>query len=81
MIVQSHCKLQKPLVFNATRLLVTYDDGTPMALIVSYGPRHVRVVRADDKDFNEQLRVHGIKQTVIVNPMDFGVGSPNIFRG
>jgi hypothetical protein len=81
MILSIHCNLQKPLVVKATRLLVTYEDGTPAALLVSYSSGHIRVIRAGDKDFNEQLRMHNVHQTVVVSGVDMSVGSPNIFRG
>lgn len=67
MIFQVHDRLTKPLVFKATRLLVTFDDGTPAALVVEYGPGHIRCHRVGDKDFNEQLRMAGIDRTVIVD--------------
>jgi len=67
MILEVHNHLQKPLVFTATRLLVTFDDGTPLALIVNFGQDHVRVFRAGDKDFREQLRMAGIDRTVVVD--------------
>jgi len=69
MILQLHDKLQKPLVIRATRLLVTFEDGTPVALIQEVVPGHVRVFRAGDGDFNERLRQTGIEQTVIVDKL------------
>lgn len=66
MILQLHDKLQKPLVLRATRLLVTFEDGTPCAFIQEIVPGHVRVFRAGDPDFNERLRQAGLEQSVIV---------------
>ena len=67
MILQLHDKLQKPLVLRATRLLVTFEDGTPCALIQEVVPGHVRVFRPGDPDFNERLRQAGVERTVIVD--------------
>jgi hypothetical protein len=70
MILQLHDKLQKPLVIKATRLLATYDDGTPFALIVEVVPGHVRVFRAGDPDFNDRLRQAAIDRSVIVDKLE-----------
>jgi hypothetical protein len=67
MILEVHDHLTKPLAFKATRLLVTFDDGTPAALVVEYGPGHIRCHRVGDKDFNEQLKMAGIDRTVVVD--------------
>jgi hypothetical protein len=69
MILQLHDKLQKPLVLRATRLLVTFEDGTPVALIHEVVKGHVQVFRAGDPDFNDRLRLAGIDQTVIVDKL------------
>lgn len=67
MILEVHNHLQKPLAFKATRLLVSFDDGTPAALVVEYGPGHIRCHRAGDRDFQEQLKMSGIDRTVVVD--------------
>lgn len=74
MIIQLHDKLQKPLVLKATRLLVTFEDGTPVAFIKEVVPGHIRCFRAGDPDFNEQLRLGGIDRTVFVESL--GAASP-----
>jgi hypothetical protein len=66
MILQLHDKLRAPFVVRATRVLATYDDGTPVCLIQEVVPGHMRVFRAGDKDFNDKLRQAGVEQTVIV---------------
>ena len=67
MILSVHSHLTRPLEFKATRLLVTFDDGTPAALVIEYGPGHIRCHRAGDRDFQEQLKMAGIDRTVIVD--------------
>lgn len=84
MIIEVHDHLQKPLVFKATRLLVTFDNGTPAALILNFGHGHIRVFRADDKDFNEQLRMAGIDRTVVIDKFQSqkqNDGSNKLIRG
>jgi hypothetical protein len=69
MIVASHDKLAHPTRLQATRALISADDGTPVCLVVEYegGPRPwFRVYRIGDKDFNERLREHGVTRTVLV---------------
>ena len=63
--------LGKPLVVNATRVLVTDDAGTPLAFAVSFvrdgaGREIVRLGHAGEKDFNAQMRANGINRTVLV---------------
>ncbi len=70
MIVSLHDGFMKPLVAKATRLLCTYEDGTPFALITEVVPGHVRVFRAGDNEFNERLRQSGISETVIVDKLE-----------
>jgi hypothetical protein len=67
MIVELHNNLQQPLVIPTTRLLLTTDDGTPIAFAVEYAPGHWRVFHAGDKDFVGQLKIHKFDKTVIVD--------------
>jgi hypothetical protein len=70
-IVELHDRFRQPLTVPATRVLVSYEDGTPIVLIVQLGTDHVRVFRAGDRDFNHQLKAHGIDRTVIVDHPKF----------
>lgn len=60
---------------KASRVLLTSDDGTPIALVIENiitldGKAHFRVFRAGDSDFQSQLRNHGIDKTVLVTKLD-----------
>ena len=81
MIVEVHDKLRKPLTFKVTRLLVRGADGTPICLMLEHNPQHITVHRAGDPEFDQQLRMCGVNETVIVTPHDFRAGSPKIWRG
>lgn len=70
MIAELHENLQKPLVVRATRLLLTFNDGTPFAFAVEYANGHMRLFRAGDPNFVEQLKIHGFDKTVIVETRD-----------
>ena len=69
-IIESHNRLKDPLRVKSSRVLITADNGTPVAMIVEY------VAGATDRgsgafglvirNFNEQLQVHGFTQTVLV---------------
>jgi hypothetical protein len=61
--------LGNPLVLPAGRVLITTDNGTPMALAVQLGPGVVETTCADDADFNVRLRVHGIDRSVQVDTL------------
>jgi hypothetical protein len=73
MIVETHNNLGDPHKLEATRALVSAEDGTPICLVVEYA-RHpkpwFRVFRAGDKDFNDRLREHGVDRTVLVTHVD-----------
>jgi hypothetical protein len=77
MILEIHDHLQKPLVVNATRLLITTPDGTPLAFAVEYGEGHYRIFHAGDKDFVDQLRLHKFDKTVIVTHHNFKPNYPD----
>jgi hypothetical protein len=68
--VELHNRFKDPLVINATRVLVTSDDGTPLSLTIQYAPRHYRTYHAGEADFAMQLRAHGIDKTVLVSHID-----------
>lgn len=67
MKIEFHDKLQNPRTTTATRILVSYDEGTPICLILQREPNWVQVFRADDPDFQEQLHQAGIYKTVLVS--------------
>lgn len=84
MKVEIHRNLSTPIVIDATRVLLTYDDGTPFAFAIDYiPPNHVRCFRAEDSDFNEQLRIHGIDRVVFVDRLRINGDKLNdrAFRG
>lgn len=70
MRVELHDRLQSPLAVQATRVLVTDDQGTPLCLCVEWAPGHNRVFRVGDPDFNDQLRMHGVNRTTVVTRVD-----------
>lgn len=81
MIIEVHDNLENPQKFKATRVLVTTDDGTPIAFCVELVPGHYRhfrgptssahlMLRAGDPDFNEQLINHGIVKTTVVKKLE-----------
>lgn len=70
MKVELHDHLQRPLAVPATRVLITDDQGTPLCLCVQWGPRHTRVFRVGDPDFNDQLKMHGVTRTAVVSRVD-----------
>lgn len=70
MILESHNHLTDPIKVPATRVLISYDDGTPACLVISLTAKHLRVFRAGDPDFAEQLKAHGIDRTTLVTTLD-----------
>ncbi len=74
MKIEFHDNFRNPLVLQATRVLITSDDGTPLALAIEHftaadGRAQFRVFRAGDPDFAQQLRHHGIDKTVLVTSL------------
>jgi hypothetical protein len=71
--------LGNPRTMPASRVLVTTDDGTPLALSVALGPSLVESTHAGEPDFNVKLRIHGVDRTVQVDRLrapriaDFGL--------
>ena len=82
MLLEVHDHLGNPVKIRATRVLICLDDGTPVAFSLEFQPGHIRHFRAGvdtegvhhfrggDRDFNEQLRMHGIKRTVVCTTLD-----------
>jgi hypothetical protein len=73
-IVELSDHLTNPVKVPATRVLITGNDGTPILFVVTFqeadGREHVRTFRAGDDEFEEQLRIHGFKHTVVVTKLD-----------
>jgi hypothetical protein len=71
--------LDKPITVHATRVLVTTDGDTPVALSIQLGPTLIESTHAGEPDFNVKLRTHGIDRTVQVGRLrppriaDFGL--------
>jgi len=66
--------LGRPTVLPATRVLVTDDNGTPIAFAFTFvkdaaGREITRVGHAGEPDFTAQLRAHGVDRTVVVTHM------------
>lgn len=85
MKVELHDGLCNPLALQATRVLITSEDGTPLVLVVERmlgtdGKSQYGVFRAGDPDFDQQLRYNGITKTVLVTRMDSGHPTPSPFR-
>lgn len=70
MQVESHHKLGQLHKQRASRVLIRLEDGTPIMLCVEFQPNHVRCFRAGDEDFNYQLQLHGVNDTVLVTKFD-----------
>lgn len=61
--------LGNPTTLDATRVVVTTDSGTPVAMSVELMPGMIENAKAEDDDFNVKLRAHGIDRTVQVDPI------------
>ena len=70
MRVEIHSRLKKPIVADATRVLILSDDGTPITFTVEIAPGNWRSFRVGDADFQEQLINHGIHKMVIEEVLD-----------
>lgn len=71
MRIEAHKGLTEPIVFEADRILICNPYGDPIVFAVEIiKDHHWRVFRAGDKDFNEQLQLHGINRTVLVTKLD-----------
>lgn len=69
MRVELHDHLGHPVNILTTRVLVLDDFDNPVSLTVSQQPGHVRTFHVGDKDFKEQLKMHGIDRTVIMSKL------------
>ena len=87
MKVEIHRNLQQPIILDATRVLLTFDDGTPFAFALDYiAGVHCRCWRVEDPDFQQQLYLHGIDRVVFVDKLklqgdDPGSLNPRGIRG
>lgn len=80
MKVEIHDGLGNPVILPASRVLITTDDGTPIAFCLEAQKGHFRhfraqtsqqlLIRAGDPDFQDQLMAHGILKTVVVKTLD-----------
>lgn len=72
MYLELHDQLRSPTRLRATRVVIYDDHHNPVGLVLQLGQGHIRVCHAGEDDFLEQLRSHGIPQTVVVTQHDLG---------
>lgn len=61
--------LGRPSELPASRVLVTTDSGTPMAMAVELAPGLIDSATVDDENFNAFLAAHGVDRSVQVSPI------------
>ncbi len=60
----------RPIVLEATLVMVELNDGTPIMVSGEYGPENtVRSSHAGDNDFNKTLEALGVHKTVICDTL------------
>lgn len=70
MIIESHNRLNDPSSITATRVVVYNDNKQPLFVAVELGLGHFHLARIGDDDFDSLLDMLGIKQTVVVTPLN-----------
>jgi hypothetical protein len=61
----------RPIVLEATQVVVKGDNGTPVQLAAEQGPAGVLLLsNVDDDDFNNALKQIGYDITVICNTLE-----------
>ena len=61
----------RPIVLEATQVVVKGDNGTPVQLAAEQGPTGVLLLsNVDDDDFNNALKQIGYDITVICNTLE-----------
>lgn len=67
MLVEAHDRLGKPIVFEATRIVIRDSEyKNPIALAVEYAGGIFAATAKDDADFKQCLRSLGLSQTILV---------------
>jgi len=70
MIIELHDRLKNPVSLPASRVLITDNFDNPICFVVEFAPGHHRCCHVGDKDFEDQLQMHGFDRTVIVSRID-----------
>ena len=55
----------KPQVINCTRVLITTDDGRPLAISSEWAPGAVITSHAGEPNFSQLLKTLGVDRTVV----------------
>jgi hypothetical protein len=64
----------RPLELDASQVVVTNDEGTPVVVALEYGPRgSIKASHAADADFNQTLRAVGFGRHQVVTET---IGTP-----
>lgn len=68
MILDYHDHLRNPVRTQATRLVISHDDGTPLGVVMVVGSGY-KLLRAGEPGFEIALKWMGVEKTVVVEPL------------